>query len=220
MSNILQIAITTEGPTDNRFLPFIIQKTFENLALECKSDIEVYEPQEIEKITGPFIQSAINLSKKHNYFQILCIHCDADDSTEETVLRTKLTPVIEAIDNLEEDSCKNIVAVIPIYMTESWMLANPNLLSSRIDSTISASDLGLPRIGRIETITDPKQTIINAIKVSERTGRRRSKKLNISQLYSPIAKEIGLNDLRNLNSFQAFEARCRDALVKLGYLIP
>lgn len=218
MSNILQISITTEGPTDNRFLPFIIQKTFENLALECNSYIEVYEPQEIEKITGPFIQSAIDLSKKYNYFQIMCIHCDADDNSEETVLKTKLTPVIDAIDTLEEDCCKNIVAIIPVYMTESWMLANPELLASRIDKSISLSDLGLPKIGRVETISDPKQTIIDAINVSERTGRRRSKKLSISQLYSPISKELELKDLRNLKSFQIFETRCREALIKLGYM--
>lgn len=218
MSNILQIAITTEGPTDNRFLPFIIQKTFENLALDCNSYIEVYEPQEIEKISGPFVKSAITISKKYNYFQIICIHCDADDHSEDNVLKTKITPTIDGINSSSEDCCKNIVAVIPIYMTEAWMLANPTLLSKRIDSSMSVSDLGLPKISQVETITDPKQTIINAINISEKQGRRRSKKLSISQLYSPISKELNLEDLRNLKSFQVFEKRCREALVKIGYI--
>ena len=220
MSNILQIAITTEGSTDNRFLSFIIQKTFENLALDCTSYIEVYEPQEIEKINGPFVQNAVSLSKKYNYFQIICIHCDADDSTVTNVLKTKITPAIEGINSSEEECCKNIVAVVPVHMTESWMLANPVLIADRIDSSIPIVDLGLPKISQIETITDPKQTIINAINISEKKGRRKSRKLSISQLYSPISKELKLEDLRKLKSFQTFEERCREALIKLGYIIP
>ena len=39
MSNILQIAYTTEGSTDERFLGDIIEKTFESLLF--KSDIEI-----------------------------------------------------------------------------------------------------------------------------------------------------------------------------------
>ncbi|MEA3494926.1 MAG: hypothetical protein U9R42_02710, partial [Bacteroidota bacterium] len=44
MSNILQIAYTTEGSTDKRFLGNIIEKTFESLLFEGNIEIEIHQP--------------------------------------------------------------------------------------------------------------------------------------------------------------------------------
>ena len=44
MANILTIAYTTEGSTDERFLNTIIKKVFEEVAFECDGVIEVYDP--------------------------------------------------------------------------------------------------------------------------------------------------------------------------------
>lgn len=218
MSNILQIGITTEGSTDNRFLPFIVQKTFENLLLSSTGEIELYEPIDLGKIYGNFSDGLLEMSKKFEYFHVICVHCDADSDSEKKVLKNKIQPSLELIENEIQANCKNIVAIIPIYMTESWMLSNPKLLASKIDSSMSYSDLGLPKISKIESISNPKQLITDAIRISVLNGRRRNSRLSISQLYSPISKEIKIEDLRNLNSFISFEKRCEDVLKKLGYL--
>jgi hypothetical protein len=44
MANILTIAYTTEGTTDERFLKSIISKVFEDAAFDCESQIEIFDP--------------------------------------------------------------------------------------------------------------------------------------------------------------------------------
>ncbi|MFM2379022.1 MAG: hypothetical protein RLZZ143_1600 [Cyanobacteriota bacterium] len=38
------IALATEGSSDHRFLPNIIQRTFERVAFEDEQDIKIFDP--------------------------------------------------------------------------------------------------------------------------------------------------------------------------------
>ena len=68
MTNILTIGIISEGVTDERFLPNIIRKTFEELAFECNGEIEVYEPESFKLNTFEVNEFAnFVVSKLHNY---------------------------------------------------------------------------------------------------------------------------------------------------------
>ena len=56
MSNILQIAFTTEGNTDKRFLGNIIEKTFESLLYESDTEIEIHSPVHVTEIVKHLIK--------------------------------------------------------------------------------------------------------------------------------------------------------------------
>lgn len=51
----LTIAFTAEGVTDQRFLASVIQRTFYDVAWECKGETEIRDIVFIEKKTGKFI---------------------------------------------------------------------------------------------------------------------------------------------------------------------
>ena len=88
MSNILTIAFTTEGTTDERFLKNIITKVFEELCFECESDIEVYEPLYLKfPKKDSFVEDVKNLSLKafESGINVLCIHTDADHRNDKEV---------------------------------------------------------------------------------------------------------------------------------------
>lgn len=41
MSRTIYAGLFTEGSTDQRFLESVVKRTFDNVAIECKGDIEI-----------------------------------------------------------------------------------------------------------------------------------------------------------------------------------
>lgn len=217
MNNILTIGYLGEGTTDERFIGNIIKRTFEELAFECKGQIEVYEPRFIKVTQQHFVEQALEASKNAKWLNILCIHTDADAETDEIAFQNKINPAINAI-HTHDDNCKNIVAVVPIYMTEAWMLADRDLLRDEIGTDKTIEQLNLPtRLNQIERNTDPKKTIQDAIDFAF-IDKPKRKKVDIGALYTPISQQIDLSILENLSSYQKFKNASREALRALNYL--
>ena len=219
MSNILQIGFTTEGTTDVRFLENVIRRSFEFIVLDCNSQIEVYPPEYLRKKGENFVEQVVNIVKKYPYFHVICIHSDADSPDIEDRLKNNFEPVFAAVEEFGNDVCKNLVTIIPVQMTEAWMLADLDLLKEKIGTSKSNRDLGLPnRIKSVENLADPKAVIKEALRVAQLDQPRRRKKLKISQLYSPLSQELSIEKLMQLPSFRYFMENIRSSLKKLKYL--
>ena len=218
----LIIGLNTEGTTDIRFMQDIIKRLFEEIAYECKKEIEIYDiiPIKVEKEN--FIQTILNASKKGlNEFSIsvLCVHADADGRTTDNVMNNKFNPLLEKIkDYPSNEYCKYIIPVIPVTMMESWMLADKDLFKTAINAIgISNQTLGIEKDP--ETYADPKDIIEKAIrKANEGKTKRKRYSMSISELYEYIGKNISLDSLRNLSSFSHFEEYSKTTFHDLGYL--
>ena len=219
MSNILQIGYTTEGTTDIRFLGNVIQKTFENVVLRCNTEIDVYQPEFLKKEGTGFVNQIVSLTIKYSYFHVICIHCDSDSPTIDKRMQFNIDPAFSAVEDIEGNVCKNLVAVIPVQMTEAWMLADTKLLKEKIGTDKSDSELALPtKANQIESISDSKATIGNALRIAQSEQSRRRKKLQISDLYSPVSQELTIEKLQQLSSYNNFEQNVLAAIKKLNYM--
>lgn len=220
MANILTIAYTTEGSTDERFLENIIRNTFEELALKCDSLIEVYNPTFIRfPHPSTFVDGVISVAKLafEIGMNILCIHVDADDSNDINVHKYKLLPAQEGINTEDHQKiCKNIATIIPVYMTEAWMLADKGLFKEEIGTNKSDEDLGINKVP--EGIGNPKKIIEDALIVAQSHLPQRRNRITISDLYQPIGQKITIDHLENLESFRKFKLSAEDALRNLNYL--
>ncbi|PMD94698.1 hypothetical protein BWI97_16175 [Siphonobacter sp. BAB-5405] len=221
MNKQLTIGYVTEGTTDVRFLESIIQRTFENVALECQSQIEVLPVLNLEKSSGAFNDMLVEKAIEANSLglMVLCVHADSDSSDNDEVIRNKINPAFSAIENFEthDEICKNLVSIIPVHMTESWMLADRNLIREELGTNKSDNDLGINRAP--ESIADPKEVIRNSISVAfSHLPKRRRYQLGIEDLYRPIGQKISLSNLQSLNSYRHFENNVRESLIKLNYL--
>lgn len=222
MTKQLIVGFCTEGTTDNRFLESIIQRTFEDVAFDCTGQIDILPVQLLDKEIGPFIDLVESYARKAVELgvMVLCIHTDADAATDEHCFTNKINPAFENIASLEDDNiCKKLVPIVPIQMTESWMLAEKELLKKEIGTSKTDAELSINR--NPENINNPKQVIENAIRivVSGLTKRRRNQ-LKIGQLYLPIGQKIKLLSLENLNSYNKFKTSVQQAFIDLGYLQP
>ena len=83
----------------------------------------------------------------------LAIHTDADDNTCEERMGNKIIPAQKELDGLKEDICRVLTPVIPVRMTEAWMLADKQLLKDEIGTTKSDDELGINHDP--ESMSDP-----------------------------------------------------------------
>jgi hypothetical protein len=222
MSNFLLTGLFTEGTTDIRFLESVVKTTLENLAIECSGYIETeLEIIKIQKTGLSFNQQVLKAAEKaKNDFEILIlfIHTDSDNKDDSIVFNTKIIPATELINQQEDDKvCKKIVALVPIQMTESWMLADKELLKNEIGIEGSDLDLGLHR--NPEEIANPKALIENIIRISKdnQVKRKRNKGLTISDLYLIIGQKIELSELEKLPSYMKFKNSLTERLRELNF---
>ncbi len=111
-----------------------------------------------------------------------------------------------------------VVRVVPVRMTEAWLLIDEGAIRSAASNPNGRSSLDLPRASHLESLTDPKETLKETIlTASELSNRRRQKlKRSLSRRVHTVAKAIDdFSVLRKLQSFQAFEDDLMAAMAEL-----
>ena len=220
MTKQLIIGLVGEGVTDHRFLNSIVKRTFEKVAFDCKGDIEILEIQHIPASGSKFVDVAYNAAKMahDNYgVMVLCIHTDADGKSDSKTFNNKINPAIEKIVNSNDELCKEIVPVVPVVMSEAWMLADEKLFLEEIGSSATFKELGIPKAP--EKIADPK-TVIRSVIQFVFSKHPKRKKPRISELYSPIGQKAKLEELEKIESYLKFQNKVRNVLMKKNFLLP
>ena len=216
----ISIGLFREGNTDARLLTSIIKRTFDSVSFEYGDTIVISHIQTIEVKQRKFVDAMTNAAKKcmEQYgIAILCVHTDADSPTDEIAMRYKIEPALNKIRKMKDNSCKLIVPVIPVQMSEAWMLADKSLLKQYIVTSKSDQELGINKTP--ESISNPKQVIEEAIRIARKgLPKRRRKNFKIGELYESIGVNISLENLRQLPSFRKFEDNVRNAFRELKYL--
>jgi hypothetical protein len=216
----ISISYLVEGSTDVNFLEQIIKKVFENAVLYCTKQVEILTPNNVDKKVGEDFVNQVLIAAQQSVTDfsanIFCVQADADNKNAKDTINNKINPALSALAQTNPNThCHNLVAIIPIQETEAWILADTTLLKKEIGTTLTDIELDIYRSP--ETIADPKQTIIAAIRrANQNLTKKRRHNSTISDLYEPIGAQIDLNKLRILPSFQAFETEARAALEKLG----
>ncbi|TAE68325.1 MAG: DUF4276 family protein [Bacteroidetes bacterium] len=221
MARQIFIGLMTEGTTDQRFLKSIVERTFNEIKIECHNDIEIFDVELIEVSENKFVEQVLEASKKgfdEFGMTILCVHTDAEKQGIEYINQYKIKPAQEVLDRQKDtEYCKILVAITPLQEIESWMLSDKELLKKEIGTTKSDNDLGINK--KAEETTNPKEIIENAIKIArENLTKKRRSNLTIAELYLPIGQKIELEKLDTLVSYQNFKENIREAFRKLKLL--
>lgn len=212
----LVLALLAEGPTDELFLPGIIQRTVQNLVLRRgRTVIDVLEPMLVT--IRPDIQGQAERILEAAYqtegYHALIIHADADHHSADRALNERFQPGVLLV----QDSGINhhLVPLIPIRMTEAWLLADPESLLNIIGTWMNTNALGLPsHPHQIESDPDPKATLKEVVRrATAQRGRRR--KLQVADVFAPLARTISLERLQRVPAYQQFVQDMTGALVEL-----
>ena len=109
------------------------------------------------------------------------------------------------------------VAVVPVRMTEAWLLLDATAIRAAAGRPSGTEDLAIPPLPRVEAVADPKRLLRDAlIAAHAATGRRAARFDPGAALYRVADLVEDWSPLRRLSAFERLERDTRAALAALG----
>ena len=219
------LALYAEGSTDESFLPEIIKRTTKSILSQhsiqpIRVDLpysKCNKPADIVKRD----QCILYIARETAIYDALVIHSDGDSRGYEQTLIELFQPgkklVLDAKDR-NEDICADLVPLIPVRMTEAWMLADPDALRTVLGKKVEARALGIPTKAKlVEKELKPKKTLEHIIQVAYPQQPRDWKYLK-TKLYMGLGSEISLKRLSEVPSYQQFVQDLTAVLQTLNFI--
>jgi hypothetical protein len=134
---------------------------------------------------------------------LLFVHRDADSSPPELRHR-EIT--VELAAALADQQAVPSVQVVPVRMTEAWLLFDQAAIRSAAGNPAGRMPLGLPSLARTESEPDPKARLNSALRTASGQSGRRLAAFNMAGAQRRVAALIvDFAPLRQLPAFQRFE---------------
>jgi len=109
------------------------------------------------------------------------------------------------------------VAVVPVRMTETWLLIDDSAIRAAAGRPRGLMKLGVPRHARLESLSDPKRLLRTALTKAHDASGRRAQRFKPDVAMHRLANLVrDWSPLRELSAFRRLEADTRHALAKLG----
>lgn len=197
MNAPLSYALLADGTSDRALLPIILW-TLQDLWPEG----EFVAPDFLPRNAKPIEEKILDINTRYRP-DLVFVHRDAENlSYEERVVEI---PVHD-----------RIVPVVPVRMTEAWLLIDENALRKASDNPNGRVPLTLPPLLRLERI-HAKPELHELLMLASGKTRRRLKKFNVEGAVHRLATIIDdFAPLSRLAAFREFRERLRHALQMLG----
>lgn len=208
----LRYTLITDGTSDKAFIPILNWLLIElgiDYAIQAKWADLSKRPNPPKSLTER-ITVALDLYP----CDLLFIHRDA-----ETESRTKRKD--EIVQAIQQAKIKDlpIVCVIPIRMLEAWLLFSEPAIRKAAGNPLGKCRIQLPSLNRIESLTDPKQTLLKLLKDASELKGRRLKKFNGRQAIHILTNNVqDFSPLYQLSAFQALKTDLSETLNSQGWL--
>jgi hypothetical protein len=144
----------------------------------------------------------------------LFVHRDAEKDAPEARRRE----IRAAIEGLGAKIGVPHICVIPVRMTEAWLLIDENAIRRASDNPNGTVKLSVPSIWSLEDKPDPKQLLHELlVTASELTGRRR-KSFNPREKVRLVARHLeDFSPLRRLSAFRDLEREVQQLIANRGW---
>ncbi len=217
----LLLALYAEGPSDTRFLPIIIQRTARSITGQHRS-IDVLDLTIISKKQGACEECILHAARDAYGCHALIVHSDADDKTSVRAHKERIQPGFDLVLKFKssEEVCEHLIPLIPVQMTEAWMLADGEALLDVIGANRGPQDLRLPKASEVERDANPKRTlneIVRNVNLNRCSSKRSSyrRKIDIDSRYEHLAGSIDLSKLAFVPSYKAFRDDLTEVLISI-----
>ena len=223
MVHPLRYTLLAEGTSDRALLPIITLTLRANVAATVSLDEPTIVDQQrlplrIKQDRGAWLRSAV----AEYPCDLLFVHRDADkdDDTAADAGRPKRMSEIAGWTEqatLPKGSGVTIVPVIPVRMTETWLLVDEPAIRAAASNAHGTSPLNLPLLRTLERRRDVKSVLDQALKAASglRPGRLK-KSFDLYKHRGRIAV-TDLSRLRQLPAFRAFETDVAQAVARRGW---
>lgn len=139
---------------------------------------------------------------------IIFVHRDAERESYDF----RLNEITQELTNI------NIpyVPIIPIRMTEAWLLFDELAIRKAVGNENGTTQLNLPQLRTLETIPNPKEKLYEALKLAAELPRRRAAKFHPQKYRHRVAELVtSFEPLRAINGFSELERNISVVFEKL-----
>ncbi len=197
MTRLMRLALLADGSSDRALLPIIRW-----VVAQADPEIEILQPGfRVRDMRSDLLHEMAATCQEFEP-DILFVHRDAEAQDPE--LRRQEIPDVD----------RTLVRVVPVRMTEAWLLFDADAIRSAAGNPMSSASLVLPLLKRVEALPDPKSTLHEMLlSAAEVTGRRLKRfQRDLPASVHRVAELIrDFAPLRRLSAFGRFERECREA---------
>lgn len=141
---------------------------------------------------------------------ILFVHRDAETRS----YQERISEIKDALQQIGQESTKFwAVKVIPIRMSEAWLLINEGAIRAASGNRKGKHGLHLPPLNKLESLPNPKNKLIELIRAASDLKGRKLQRLNEHSAIHRVATYISdFQDLRKLSAFRNLEQELIETL--------
>lgn len=189
----LTYTLIADGSSDRALIPIIDWSLDQIADLRYTSQ---YAEVSLKKSEGLFRRAEEAI--KFYECDILLVHRDAETLS--------IDRRIEEIRSHLSKLGKPYVPVVPVRMTEAWLLVDEQAIRSAANNPNGKAELDMPRVDRLEDIPDPKNMLFEKLKLASELPPGRLRKFRPESCCHRVAELISdFSQLRNLSAFVQFE---------------
>jgi hypothetical protein len=200
---VLRYTLVTDGSSDGVLLG-ILDWLLEDLLEGQAADVAIQgEWADLCRITTRNLSEKIAKAIDLYPCELLFIHRDAENQSPQERVRE----IRKAAESLNQEAARHPVPIIPVRMTEAWLLISEPALRSAALNPNGKVPLQMPSLQALESLPDPKQILHDLLRQASELNGRRLKNFRTNLRVRDIPPNIkDFTPLRQLSSFQALEA--------------
>jgi|GEM_PF-524123 len=224
----LRLGFYGEGNTDDRFLPPIVERTARRiLNARGRYEVDVMESFLVSRTATADCSSGeeriLQAARETMGYDALIIHLDADAPDLDRTLTQRFAPGARTVMGTKERVCRRLIPLIPVRMSEAWMIADWETLTKRLnpdlkwDELRALKEIDLPnKPHEVESNLDPKQTLRQIIDYSQARRRRAGRNVDMRAIQSELGRLIRLEELEKVPAYRRFVDEMTRTLISLG----
>jgi Domain of unknown function (DUF4276) len=204
----IRYTLLTDGSSDRAIIP-ILNWLLRNCDDQWAIQHEWSDLRRLDKSKTDTLEKRIALSIELYPCEILFIHRDAEKVAREV----RVDEIQKALENVNNIVSIPTVCIIPMRMTEAWLLFDVLALRKAAANPNGNVDLQLPSMKKIEDHPDPKKVLHDLLRQASELPPGRLKKFSVNDRIHRLADLIDdFSSLRDLPAFAALESDIREVL--------
>jgi len=192
----IRYTLVTDGPSDRLLLAILDWLLGQHL---CSPQGEWFDPR---PLAHPPRTLAEKIRRGREMFpcDVVFVHRDAEHR-QPGERRSEIRRAAETA--AAGDAC---LCVVPVRMTEAWFLFDEAGIRRAAGVPDGLALLGLPPTSRLETVSNPKSILHEALRVASGLSRKRLERFNVMRAQYRLAdRQADYSPLRVLPAFQELE---------------
>jgi hypothetical protein len=195
----LRYTLLSDGSSDSALIPVLTWLLQAHL-VDCAIQHEWADLRRVPKSLKDTFSKRIKLAVELYPCELLFIHRDAEKEPRQK----RVDEIRKAKEEAGESVSVPTVCVVPVRMTEAWLLFDETALRRAAANPNGKHPLQLPDLTKLEDKPDPKQLLYKLLGEASGLGSHRRKKLRVEELVHRVAEFI--DDFALLRAMPAFKA--------------